>query len=208
MADKTCILILNTPYSGGSVVAGILNNLGVPVGEDPSRGIIDYHAWQLNTMLCGQVENPKISYSAPRNSQGSIKYYLTEKKETMWGACDVRFCMTAPDYMDAAEAVGVELLVIIPVRTPHHSVLNMLKAEKDLRMERAADLFGRYSTARSMNTERFLLLNKDNKEKVLYVSFEQMIENPKEVVDSIVSFLKLEPSQEQKDAATASVKKS
>lgn len=194
--------------SGGSLIGKILLNLGYSApgtNNDPSK---DWNLMAVNHVMCDMPQNPKMDLSTAKYAVDHIETYVKYKVEENkpWIMHDPLLCMTFCEFIPVLDKHEVDYKIIIPMRHPHHSALDILREDRTKKLENVSDLLGRYMIARSMNTERFFVMQTSentgsNESKMIHVSINDVIDKPEETISFLIAQLNLEVTPEQKEKA-------
>lgn len=209
MSSKTCVMIVSVPYSGGAHLSTILQTLGLNMGEMVGAEQIDVKVISINNILCESATAPRIEIRNIDIARQAIKEYVSSKakQDNSWGINDPRLSMTFCEFAAVLEEQGIDYKIIVPMRSPHHAAIDMLARDKSLRVEKAAEILGRYIVARSLSVEKFLLEKKCD-EKVLHISLNDLLDKLDETVEKLINFTGLEVTEEAKQKTLALLKPS
>lgn len=208
--NSSCVIILGIPCSGETLLGKALMSLGYfaeGTTADPSG---DWSVVAINQTICDSGQKPKMDSSLARYAYGSLDYYVEQKvKEGKpWIINEPRMCMTLCEYVPFLKKHNVDYKVISIMRSPHHSAFDLVKADRSMKLENVSELLGRYLIARSMSVEMFLLMDKEHKSKLIYISSDEMLDKPDQEVDSLVKLIGLEVTDEQRLEAIKAIKPS
>lgn len=201
--QKLCVAVVGAPRSGTSAVAGLLHHLGVSMGDrlmeatahNPKGFYEDLDFVALHALACNGVEEPLVH---PAWTPGVVEKYVHLIRERVatkprWGVKDPRLCMTLPVFAHKVAEAGAKLKVVVTVRTPHHSVLSLAKLHGGMSEQRAAELIGRYTFARSLNTERWLAERPENAADLFQLVYDDLVDHPQFQAERLCKFLGLPP---------------
>lgn len=190
-----CAIVLDIPYGGGVLVAKVLEAFGYAANEEISN---DYQLMSINQIICDKPEDPKISLANAKYAVESIELYVKSKIEEGkdWLMLDPMLCITGCEFINVLKRNNVDYTVFVPMRQPHHCVLDMIKTNKQWNIEKTASLLGRYIVARSMNTERFYVEHKEGKEKIVHITFNDLIDDSEATVKLLASRCGVELNEE------------
>lgn len=208
---KLCVAVVGAPRSGTSAVAGLLHHLGVDMGRrlmeanvhNPKGFYEDMDFITLHAIACRGVEDPWVEPVWP---SGTVEQYVhlvrtrTAETREAWGVKDPRLCMTLPQLATAVRDAGAELKVVVTVRSPHHSVHSLMKLHGGMSAQRAAELLGRYTYARSLNTERWLAQRPENLAHLFQLVYDDLVDHPQLQAERLCKFLGLPPERVTADA--------
>jgi hypothetical protein len=203
-----CVIILDVPYGGGILIAKTLEEFGYSLGGDDTKSYNDYQLMAVNQIVCDKVDEPKMALKNAKYAQEPMSLYIKAKVDQgkPWVMIDPMLCVTFCEFIPLLKVHDVDYKIIITMRQPHHSVFDMLKNNKQWNLEKASSLMGRYVVARSMNTERFFVENKEEKEKVMHLSFNDVIDDRENTVNSIANFVGVDLNDEMRNKAVERLK--
>lgn len=210
--EKVCVAVLGAPRSGTSAVAGLLHHLGVDMGRNflepnvhnPKGFYEDLDFLNVHAVACGGVEDPRVE-PVWRPDLAEEYVHLIRRRcaeGDAWGVKDPRLCMTLPQFAATVREAGVPLKVVATVRTPHHSVHSLMKLHGGMAAQRAAELLGRYTYARSLNTERWLAERPENIASLFQLVYDDLVDDPRGQAERLCKFLGL-PAERVTDEAVA-----
>ena len=210
MSGNSCVIVLGVPCSGEIMLGKILMDLGYcaeGTTADPSG---DWAVVAINQTICDGAQKPKMDSSLAKYAYDNLDYYVEQKvKEGKpWVINEPRMCMTLCEYVPFLKKHNVDYKVISIMRSPHHSAFDLVKADRSFKLENISDLLGRYIVARSMAVEMFLLMDKDHKSKLIYISSDEILDKPEQEVDSLIKLLGLEVSEDKRLEAIKKLKPS
>jgi hypothetical protein len=205
-----CVIILDVPYGGGVLIAKTFEEFGYSLNGDDTKSYNDYNLMAVNQIICDKVDEPKMALNNAKYAQEAMDLYVKSKvnQGSPWVMIDPMLCMTFCEFLPALKQNDVDYKIIITMRQPHHSVFDMLKNNRQWNLEKTSSLMGRYIVARSMNTERFFVENKEDKDKVMHLSFNDVIDDSEKTVNSLASFVGLELTDEMRNKAVERLKPS
>jgi hypothetical protein len=101
----------------------------------------------------------------------------------------------------------VDFKVITIMHQPHLSAMTLV-AKCRWKLETAADLVGRFCVGRGLSINTFLAMDPENKQKLVYINSEDLLDKAEEEISSLVEILQLEVTEEQKQKAIEALKAS
>jgi len=203
------VVVVSLPLSGEDLLSRVLIELGYTaegLGESP---FVDPGLFQINTTLCGPFDKPTLANVNREFMQENVAQYIDDKlaEGKPWLMSDTRLCSTLCDFTAALNKKEVDYKVITIMHQPHLSAMTLV-AKCRWKIETAADLVGRYIVGRGFSINTFLAMNPDNKQKLIYVNSEDLIDKAEEEISSLIDILKLEVTDEQRQKAIAVLKAS
>lgn len=209
MSAPKCVVVVSLPLSGEDLLSRVLIELGYTaegLGESP---FVDPGLFQINTTLCGPFDKPTLANVNREFMQENVAQYIDDKlaEGKPWLMSDTRLCSTLCDFTVALDKKEVDYKVITIMHQPHLSAMTLV-AKCRWKIETAADLVGRYIVGRGFSINTFLAMNPDNKQKLIYVNSEDLIDKAEEEISSLIDILKLEVTDEQRQKAIAVLKAS
>ena len=127
----TCILVMGTPRSGTSAIAGALNHMRIPMGKfftvpnegNPKGFWEDNNFVNINVaLLASELSHPQLRLRTSTFRQARKLLEERQAEYALWGVKDPRFCFTFPLY---AVLLGDDLKVILTLRDIEHTALSM-----------------------------------------------------------------------------------
>ena len=189
---KKIVIVLGMHRSGTSVFTGILNKMGLPLGEnlmkptkDNPKGYFEnmdfYHFNEMILRECNSswynvsnLTEEKILKEEYKNILKSIlKKY---SNHTIFGVKDPRICVLLPLYEKVCEELGIEIGYVLITRDKE-SIINSINKRDGYSKEIVSNLIDSYLK---------LPLQKDTK---LRLSYEDIIDNPEGTVENILKSL-------------------
>ena len=209
MSAPKCVVVVSLPLSGEDLLSRVLIELGYTaegLGESP---FVDPGLFQINTTLCGPFDKPTLANVNREFMQENVAQYIDDKlaEGKPWLMSDTRLCSTLCDFTAALNKKEVDYKVITIMHQPHLSAMTLV-AKCRWKIETAADLVGRYIVGRGFSINTFLAMNPDNKQKLIYVNSEDLIDKAEEEISRLIDILKLEVTDEQRQKAIAVLKAS
>lgn len=209
MSAPKCVVVVSLPLSGEDLLSRVLIEFGYTaegLGESP---FVDPGLFQINTTLCGPFDKPTLANVNREFMQENVAQYIDDKlaEGKPWLMSDTRLCSTLCDFTAALDKKEVDYKVITIMHQPHLSAMTLV-AKCRWKIETAADLVGRYIVGRGFSINTFLAMNPDNKQKLIYVNSEDLIDKAEEEISSLIDILKLEVTDEQRQKAIAVLKAS
>lgn len=189
---STCIAVVGPPRTGTSAVAGLLHALGIPTGVsavapnlyNPKGFFEDADFWHLNAAACGSAEVPSLTsvWTPERLADLRRVVQVRSARHPIWAVKDPRLCMTLPTLLQVCQDVGTPLKVIFTSRNSWQAVSSLATLWGRIGLDRAAELWGRYSVAVAKSRREFIGLK-------MLVDFNDTIEVPAVVVDGVADFV-------------------
>ncbi len=197
------IMILGMHRSGTSTVAGVLHMNKVvmgtyqnfwprPLKQNPKGFYENYDFRKINDDLLNQSGYDVKSYIADiptiniiNNLSNRMEKLIQESNSLYpyWGWKDPRTCLTASHWANAINSLGLgDTLKIIFMVRKASSVSRSLNKRNKLAFENGMDLWKSY-------TERALKFCQDYKFPTFYCSFEQLLNNPNKICNSLFEFI-------------------
>lgn len=189
------IMVVGVPRSGTSVVAGILHYLGVNMGQ--------YY-------LRPDSQNPLGYFEDAQLLEIDFKYFEKDRKEWKkktkeylgsrlsdkpWGWKSPQLSVTLEYVRELFEEMKLRPNYIWVQREQEKVILSQIKHHgKDSQTAKEEVM------KMSDNLKKCLI-----REKVLTLTYEEVLANPREAVKNIIDYLALEPSQDQVTRAVLSV---
>lgn len=207
MSAPKCVIVVSLPLSGEDLLSKVLMQLGYTaegLGDNPS---VDPGLFQINTTMCGPFDKPTLTNVNREFMQENVAQYIDDKiaEGKPWLMSDTRLCSTLCDFVVALDKKEVDYKIITIMHQPHLSAMTLV-AKCRWKIETAADLVGRYIVGRGFSINTFLSMNPDNKQKLVYVNSEDLVDKAEDEVSSLIDILKLEVTDEQKQKAIAVLK--
>jgi len=200
MSRNKCVMIVNPPAGGGTLVGKTLLTMGFEAPGTPGDPTLDWNLISVNQVMCDRAQKPKIGLGMAKYAVEHMEEYVKQKvaEGKDWIMHDPMLCMTFFEFAYVLKKHEIDYKVIIVMRMPHHNALDIIKGEKSWSLEEAAAVLGRYIVARSLNTERFYLDNKDNETVAMHLDLNQLLDTPDEATASIAKFVGVELTEEIK----------
>ncbi len=199
---KTAVLIASIPRSGTSAFAGLFEILGYSVGQSirPADIVDNPRGYYENSTIVefnqGIMRSVGLTWSSPFINSAYIfdQINITELKEKLKAIIsieyrddnhivikDPRLSFLLPIYQSVLKSLGYDIKVIIPVRNPT-AVANSLRKSSNLRKVRSYLLYIQYYSQ---------LETLSRSEDRAVVLFEDLIDNPKDYLSTILNHFKL-----------------
>lgn len=192
---QTCILVLGMHRSGTSALAGVLEKLGVYLGSElmqasnsNAKGHFENNQlYKVNEALLKQMGSKwdDILYNESLLSDQLDIEKLAETLEQEFQARDIflikdpRLAYLLPLYVRVLQSMGVDIKVIIPIRSPLE-VANSLKERNGFSIEKGLLLW----------VYHFLLAEKYSRGLTrCFTKFDELIHDPQEVIQKLSSSL-------------------
>lgn len=193
-----CVMVVSPPAGGGSLIAKTLMAFGFKAPGIPSDDTNDWNLVAINHLACDRAHKPKISLQMAKHAAEPMSVYVDDKiKEgNNWIMHDPMLCMTFFEFAQVLKEKDVDFKIIISMRQPHHSALEIARSDKQWTLEEAAALLGKYMVARSLNTERFYLGNKDDSSKVVHMDVNSLLDDTDKAVKQLATELGVEMTEE------------
>lgn len=195
------VIILGMHRSGTSLTAGVVNKLGVNVGErllgkcwtNPLGHFEDEDFIQLNARILesagGTWDNPPAPdkiYDQKNRFENEIKDLLRAKnRNNLWGWKDPRTSLTIELYMPYIRKPH-----IIVCHRDWENIIKSLKRRSGMTEEYARNLIKMYETRTKIFIDQHHTL------PVLHVSYEDFLKRPETMISRIITFLGLEQNKE------------
>ena len=209
MSNLKCVLVVSLPLSGEDILGKALLALGYHSDGLGDNVSVDPGLFQLNTSLCGTFDKPNLTNINRQFLQEAVSHYVDDKiaEGKPWLMSDTRLCATLCDFVNVLINKKVDFKVITIMHQPHLSAMTLV-AKCRWKLETAADLVGRYSVGRGFSLNTFLAMAPENKQKLVYINSETLLEKAEEEISSLVEILQLSITDEQKQKAIAALKAS
>jgi hypothetical protein len=203
------VLVVSLPLSGEDILGKALLALGYHSDGLGDNVSVDPGLFQLNTSLCGTFDKPNLTNINRQFLQEAVSHYVDDKiaEGKPWLMSDTRLCATLCDFVNVLINKKVDFKVITIMHQPHLSAMTLV-AKCRWKLETAADLVGRYSVGRGFSLNTFLAMAPENKQKLVYINSETLLEKAEEEISSLVEILQLSITDEQKQKAIAALKAS
>jgi hypothetical protein len=197
-----CVVVVSHPAGGGSLIAKTLMAMGFKAPGIPSDDTNDWNLVAVNQIMCDRAHKPKISLGMVKHAVEPMAGYIDDKiKEGQnWVMHDPMLCMTFFEFAQLLKEKGVDYKVIIALRKPHYSALEIVRSDKDWTLEEASSLLGKYIVARSLNTDRFYLENKEDVSRVLHLDVNNLLDDTDNAVELLAKEVGVELTDEAKEA--------
>jgi len=207
MTSNSCVIIVGVPCSGEALLGKAFLAMGYTADgtqRDPSQ---EWPVLAINQTICDRAQNPKIDLATAKYAHAAIDDYVREKvaNGNPWIINDPLLCISISEFIPFLKKYGVDYKIVVTIRQLHHSALDVLKSDKTWKIGDVAALIGKYAVSRSMAIERITVNDKEIRDKIIYVSTDDLRDKPEEEIESIVKLLKLDVSDEKKKAAVAAV---
>ena len=192
---QTCILVMGMHRSGTSAMTGLLETLGVYLGSElmaaneanPKGYFENDRLYRLNEKLLSQSDSSWQDVFYDVEKIGTIDD-IEELKQTIleefkyskrFAIKDPRLMYLFPLYERALKALGIEIKVILSYRNPYE-VAHSLRKRDGFSIEKSLLLWSYH----------FLLAEKySRKYDRVFVGFDELLAQPKEVVKHIDKYL-------------------
>jgi hypothetical protein len=209
VSNPKCVLVVSLPLSGEDILGKALLALGYHSDGLGDNVSVDPGLFQLNTSLCGTFDKPNLTNINRQFLQEAVSHYVDDKiaEGKPWLMSDTRLCATLCDFVNVLINKKVDFKVITIMHQPHLSAMTLV-AKCRWKLETAADLVGRYSVGRGFSLNTFLAMAPENKQKLVYINSETLLEKAEEEISSLVEILQLSITDEQKQKAIAALKAS
>ncbi len=196
MKKQVCILVMGMHRSGTSAMTGVLEKLGVSLGNDlidknwdnPKGFFENKHFVEFNKKflkhLHTPIEAPNFKMEVSDNQLQLLKDIISQqfKYDRCFAIKDPRIPFLFSMYKRALDELDIEIRCLIPIRHP-------LDVAKSLQRRNG------FSTEKSllMWSEHFFLTQKITREYPrLFVSFDELMSNPKVICQKISKRFSLE----------------
>lgn len=193
-----CVMVVSPPAGGGGLIAKTLMAMGFKAPGIPADSTSDWNLVAINHLVCDRAHKPKISLEMAKHAAEPMAVYVDDKiKEgNNWVMHDSMLCMTFFEFAQILKEKGVDFKVIISMRQPHHSALEIARSDRSWTLEEASSLLGKYIVARSLNTERFYLTNKEESSKVLHMDVNTLLDDTEKTTKMLATELGVELTEE------------
>jgi len=200
LSEPKAVCVLGMHRSGTSAVTGVLNLLGVYLGEDlysPHAGvnekgywehsdIVDLHdvillalgsSWDDIIPLAGQWWNDPIV----KPFRAKLLYYVNRdfSKMPVWGLKDPRLSRLLPLWFSIFREVAVEPVFIITVRNPMEVAKSLEKRDR-FTLEKSIFLWVMHTLSAELDTRNY---------KRIFVTYDQLLVDPEETLTRIENTL-------------------
>lgn len=209
MSSPKCAIVVSLPLSGEDILGKALMALGYSAEGIFNNQTTDPALFQLNTSLCGTFDKPSLTNINRQFLQEAIAQYVDDKvaEGKPWLMSDTRLCATLCDFVNVLMQKQVDFKVITIMHQPHLSAMTLV-AKCRWKLETAADLVGRFCVGRGLSINTFLAMDPENKQKLVYINSEDLLDKAEEEISSLVEILQLEVTEEQKQKAIEALKAS
>ena len=188
----TCICVLGPHRSGTSAVAGVLHHLGIHMGDDligpghgnPKGHFEDREFVELHDRIIGDWKKPALRV-APYWTEYKALIARRNQAHRVWGVKDPRLTFAFP----AFEEVCQEQTRLIATSRPTAITAWSLHSRGGHTTQEAADIAELYRA----RLER--ILDVYDYVPTIRVEYDQLIESPILVIDTIAEFLGVQPTQ-------------
>jgi hypothetical protein len=198
MSDNKCVMVVSPPAGGGTLVGKTLLTMGFKTPGTPGDVTFDWNLVSANQVMCDRPQDPKMGLGMAKYAAEHMDAYIKQKIEEKqnWLMHDPLLCMTFCEFAELLKRNEVDYKVIVVMRMPHHSALDIIRSDKTWSLEKASATLGRYIVARSLNTERFYLEQKEDKDRVLHLDLNQLLDNPDAAIETLAGFVGVELSED------------
>uniref|UniRef100_A0A7V5XHT5 Sulfotransferase n=1 Tax=Thermodesulfobacterium geofontis TaxID=1295609 RepID=A0A7V5XHT5_9BACT len=204
---QTVLLILGMHRSGTSVLTGMLNILGVPLGNkllpplpDNPKGFFENAEI---TLFNEKILLPSLNSSwwdlLPVNTELEIPYDLVDKAKTIilnnfkdteiFAIKDPRLCILFPFWERVLKDLSIDIKIIIPIRNPYEVAMS-LKHRNAFTVEHGLLLWCKHVLYAEYYSRRY---------QRIFVYFDDLLNNPKKVIAKIKKTLDIEFPHTYKD---------
>jgi hypothetical protein len=211
----TCMIVLGVPRSGTSLVAGLLHQMGVFMGQKlmaPMEGVnplgffedeefLERHIWMLRS-----EDEPSLAFNdtlkPDQRMQNEYRQLVRRREEEheIWGIKDPRMCFTLPYFLDCLQN---DFRLITTHRAFHVSANSLAKLPgyQGMPLDRVVGVMGRYHYM----FEKSCLLAKsklDSPMHHLHIRYDFLVSDPDLYVNQIAELTGLSvPEEERKRLA-------
>lgn len=178
---STAIIILGLGRSGSSVTAGILHELGVFMGDEPSRLYEDGEFYQLHQAMIGDWRDPKLQVHPHLFNKYAA---LIAKRNThdLWGLKDPRLCFTFPVLLPLLKNTDVR---VIYISRPIKDIVRSISVYPGVSgPEEADDIADRYLKALAQTREIVPL-----EWPVMTLRYNTLVKDPRGQVGRVAKFV-------------------
>jgi hypothetical protein len=186
------IIVLGMHRSGTSVLTGILNKMGLPLGDnlmkptnDNPKGYFEnMDFFRFNEMIlsgCGgswyNVNGLSTERMLNPKYRKILKSLITKySTHSTFGLKDPRVCVLLPLYESVCEEMGIDIEYVMVTRNKE-SVINSIHKRDKLPKEHVSKLVDSY------------LKEPMEREHILKLEYESIIEKPEETINKIIDSL-------------------
>jgi len=206
MSDKKTVVVMGQRRSGTSMLAGVLYNLGVYMGEDPERSSekneVGFYEDQEVVELSRKVMNfvveggSKAEVEKEFGSEINKLFRKRDKEHGIWGFKDVNQVQT--HFIFRKKIKNPKYFVVF--RNPLDTALSMSNWHGINLLESLASVNDNNSMI-----HQYMLTTLAG-DPVVAVSYEKMLTEPEETVKTIMDFLEIKPTEEQIKNAVEHIK--
>lgn len=189
-----CVVVVSRGRSGTSMIAGVLQHLGVCMGEkllpanhnNPLGFYEDSEFNEIHKKVCGDWKCPKPSFSGLRDEYKRI----VEKKDQqkLWGLKDPLLCFVLDEF--AKNLTKSEMKIIDINRDINESIASLMN--RDLYWNNSKSMMS-YDQAKSIcesyDSSKEMCLRKLHNTQILRLDHRNVINNPEEAVRQIADFV-------------------
>ena len=189
---KKIVIVLGMHRSGTSVFTGILNKMGLPLGEnlmkptkDNPKGYFEnmdfYHFNEMILRECNSSWYNVSNLTEEKILKGEYKNILKSilkkySNHTIFGVKDPRICVLLPLYEKVCEELGIEIEYVLITRDKE-SIINSINKRDGYSKEIVSNLIDSY------------LKIPLKKKTTLKLSYEDIINNPNKNIKIILDSL-------------------
>jgi hypothetical protein len=208
----TCMIVLGTPRSGTSAVAGLLHKMGVfmgqrlmapmdlvnPLGFFEDEEFIERHIWMLRS-----DEEPSITFAdSNRPDRRTLEDYAQlvarrEAEHKLWGIKDPRLCFTLPYFLNRLRG---DFRLIVTQRSFYESALSLSKLPGyvNFTLDRVVAVMGRYHFVMERSLREAKLKLKDQNH-LLTIPYDALVRDPQTYTRRLADMAGLEMSETSLD---------
>lgn len=204
--DKKTVVVMGQRRSGTSMLAGVLYNLGVYMGENPERSSEKNESGFYEDQEIVEISRKIISFVMEGGTKAGVEkefgpeitklFRKRDKEHGTWGFKDVN-------------QVQTHFLFRKKIKNPKYFVVfrNPLDTALSVSSWHGVNLLESLGSVNDNNSmiQQYMLTTLAG-DPVVAVSYEKMLTEPEATVDTIIEFLEIEPTKEQKKNAVKHIK--
>lgn len=174
------IVVLAQGRTGTTIIAKILNALGVFMGHQLSKNHEDRAVYNIHQAMIGDWRNPNIN-PTPDTLKRYATLIATRKTHTVWGIKDPRLCFLFK-YLEPH--IQGESVRVIRTYRPRDSVIASLSRWPGLNQTEAVRIYELYHSAlqETLSTNRY---------PTLVVPYNALVDHPRAKIAQIATFIGL-----------------
>ncbi len=200
--QQTCILILGMHRSGTSALAGVLDLLGISMGNEllqanadnpkgyfENQNISTFNEWKILSTLNSSWDDVNIFEKNWQNSESIQPLYSEAKKiilndykdKNIFGIKDPRMCILFPFWEKIFKDLHISIKIIIPLRFPHEVHDSLLK-RNNFKENKSLLLWSKYLLYAEFYSRPY---------KRVFVEYDNLLIKPRASLQRIENFLLL-----------------